>query len=145
MKIKPVILILALFVMLTPFTSAFSAEIAPDFTMVGTWTAEYNSQKVTILLKDNNEGILTVDSSEPVNILKWDVELGKKGKINIGLYFYSKDKGRFVKRTLKMYNAGKGLKLKAIYQTKNKLKLYNALSVKDGKIQLDDGRMELNR
>lgn len=127
----------------TPLLSA--TEVPSDFSMVGTWKAEYNSQKITIDLKDNNKGLLTLEGLEPIRILKWEAEVEKKGKVYIGLYFYSKDKVNFVKRTLRMYNAGRGFKLKAIYQSKDHLKVYNALAVKDGKIEHNDGRMDLTR
>jgi len=102
-------------------------------------------QNSGINLKDNHKGILTIEGIEPIKILKWEENFEKKGKVNIGLYFYSSDKKRFVKRSLRMYNSGRGFKLKAIYQTKDYLKVYNALSIQGGKIEHNDGRMELKR
>jgi hypothetical protein len=44
-----------------------------------------------------------------------------------------------------MYNAGRGFKLKTLYQSNDHLKVYNALSIVDGKIEHNDGRMDLKR
>ena len=140
-----VLLTVIIAILFISFSSASSAEIASDFSMVGTWTAEYKSQKITITFQDNHKGLLSIDGTEPIRILKWEEKLGKNGKIDIGLYFFSRDKDRFAKRSLRMYNSGWGLKLKTIYQTKDKLKVYNALSIENGKIKKDDGRMELQR
>lgn len=145
MNKKSVLLPLIITMLIISFGSANGAEIAPDFTMVGTWKAEYKSRKITITFQDNHKGLLSIDGTEPIRILKWEAKLGKNGKINIGLYFFSSDKNRFAKRSLRMYNSGKGFKLKAIYQTKDKLKVYNALAIQDGRVKKDDGRMELQR
>jgi hypothetical protein len=127
------------------FVSASAVEVASDFSMVGTWKTEHESKKITIDLKDDYEGMLSVEGLEPVEILKWDVETAKGGKVYLGLYFYSRDDSSFAKRTLKMYNQGEGFKLKGLYQSNNHIKVYNGLSVKDGKIEHNDGRMELKR
>lgn len=145
MKKNSVLLIVILTLLFIPFSSAICAEVASDFSMVGIWKAEYKSQKIIINLKDNHKGMLTIEGIEPIKILKWEEKFEKKGKVNIGLYFYSRDKKRFVKRSLRMYNSGRGFKLKAIYQTKDYLKVYNALSIQGGKIEHNDGRMELKR
>jgi len=145
MKKNSILLIVIIAILLIPFSSTVCAEAASDFSMVGIWKAEYNSKKVTITFKDNHKGILSIEGLEPIKILKWEEKIEKEGKVNIGLFFYSRDKKRFVKRTLRMYNSGKGFKLKAIYQSKDYLKVYNALSIKDGKIEHNDGRMELKR
>ena len=145
MKKRTVILIASIAVLIISFGSASGAEIASDFTMVGTWKAEYNSQTITITFNDNHKGLLSIDGTESIRILKWEENLEKNGKVNIGLYFFSKDKDRFAKRSLRMYNSGRGLKLKAIYQTKDILNVYNVLSLQDGKIKFDDGRMVLQR
>ena len=145
MKKSKFYIILVLSLLFVSFTSASATEVSSDFSMVGTWKAKYESQSIIINLKDNHKGFLTVGNLDPVEILKWEEEVEKKGKVYIGLYFYSKDKERFVKRTLRMYNAGKGFKLKAIYQSKDHLKVYNKLNIKDGKIEQDDGIMELKR
>lgn len=137
------VLILAL--LFIPFFNVSAAEVPSDFSMVGTWKAEYKSQKITIDLQDDHKGLLTVDGLNPVTILKWDVEFGKKGRVYVGLYFYSRDKERFVKRGVRMYNQGTGFKMKAIYQENNHLKVYGGLVAKDGKIGHDGGKMELKR
>ena len=145
MKKNSVLLTVIIAVFIISFSSANGAEPTSDFTMVGTWTAEYKSQKIIITFQDDHKGLLSIDGTEPIKILKWEENIEKNGKINIGLYFLSRDKDRFAKRTLRMYNSGRGFKLKAIYQTEDKLNVYNALSIQDGKVEKDDGRMELQR
>lgn len=145
MKIRKLFKTLIISLLFVPFFSANATEVASDFSMVGTWKAKYESQNVTIELKDNHKGMLTVGGLEPVTILKWDVEIASKGRVYVGLYFYSRDKGNFAKRTLRMYNQGRGFKLKAMYQSNDHLKVYNSLGLKDGKIEHGDGRMDLKR
>jgi len=145
MKVRKFFKTLILSLLFVPFVSASAAEVASDFSMVGTWKAEYESKTITIELKDDNSGLLTVGNLEPVTILKWDVEFGKKGRVYLGLYIYSRDKGRFVKRGVRMYNQGTGFKMKAIYQSNDHLKVYGSLIVEDEKIGHGDGIMELKR
>ncbi|MCP3923159.1 MAG: hypothetical protein GY714_11295 [Desulfobacterales bacterium] len=120
------------------------AEIAADFTMIGSWTSDYKDQKIKITLNEGNKGELVI-ADKTITLLKWDEERSSKSRINIGLYFYSRDSDHFVKKTLRMYNPGFGLKLKAVYLGANKLQLYNGLYLHDGMFAKDDGRMELNR
>ena len=120
------------------------AEIAANFSMVGSWMSDYKDQKIKITLNENKKGELVI-ADKVITILKWEGELISKSRINLGLYFYSRDRDNFVKKTLRMGNPGLGFILKAVYLGENKLQVYNGLYTQDGLFAKDDGRMKLNR
>ncbi len=139
------LVIISLIILAIPAGNLFSAEIPSDFSVTGTWKATCQSKNITIELKENHKGILSIDGIEPVKIFKWQVKTASRGRVYLALYFLSRDKKRFARRTLRMYNEGRGFKLKALYQSPNHLKVYNALTIKNGKISHGDGRMNLKR
>lgn len=120
------------------------AEIAAGFSMVGSWMSDYKDQKIKITLNENKKGELVI-ADKVITILKWDGERISKNRINLWLYFYSRDRDNFVKKTLRMRNPGLGFVLKTVYLGENKLQVYNGLYTHDGLFTRDDGRMELNR
>lgn len=121
-------------------------EIPDSFSMAGTWTADYKSQKLTIALNDDNKGVLSFgDADSKIEILKWEGEKLSENRINLGLYFYSDDKAKFKKGALHMYNAGYGTKLKMVYSGPNQFSVYNGVCLEGDQVVVDDGRMTLIR
>ena len=116
-------------------------EMSKDFTLAPGWSGNYKEQNFVIKFNDKEmTGVISFDGIEGETTFRWEEERPSSNRINIELSENSKARFDF-----KSKNSRQNISLKLEFVEKGKLKMYNGVFLKDGKLAKDDGRVELNR
>lgn len=107
------------------------------------WMSEYKSNKFTIQFNEDMTGTFLVEGQEDTYDFSWKEERPSENRINVKIFV--KDKSRFDRESLNMYNEGWGFSLKLEYIATDEFKMYNGVFLKDGKLTKDDGRAILKQ
>ena len=122
-------------------TEVKKVEIPKDFTLAPRWTGNYKEQNFVIKFDDKEmTGAISFDGVEGETTFRWEEKRPSSNRIQLELIENSK--ARF---SMKYRNSRGNFTFKLEFVGNDKLKMYNGLFMKDGRLNKDDGRIELNR